>query len=85
MPQKKPTIVDIAREAGVSISTVSRVLNRSMPVADETSKRVLDTIERLQFNPNSAARNLASKRTNTIGLLIPRDQWNILFTHAGRN
>jgi DNA-binding LacI/PurR family transcriptional regulator len=71
MPQKKPTIVDIAREAGVSISTVSRVINRSMPVADETSRRVRDTIDRLQFNPNSAARNLASKRTNTIGLLIP--------------
>ncbi|HMN62680.1 MAG TPA: LacI family DNA-binding transcriptional regulator [Anaerolinea sp.] len=71
MPQKKPTIVDIAREAGVSISTVSRVLNNSMPVADETSRRVRETIDRLQFNPNSAARNLASKRTNTIGLLIP--------------
>ncbi len=71
MVQKKPTIVDIAREAGVSISTVSRVLNRSMPVADETSRRVRDTIDRLQFNPNAAARNLASKRTNTIGLLIP--------------
>lgn len=71
MPRKKPTIIDIAREAGVSISTVSRVLNNSMPVAEETAKRVIKTIRRLEFSPNVAARNLASKRTNTIGLLLP--------------
>ena len=71
MPRKKPTIIDIAREAGVSISTVSRVLNNSMPVAEDTAKRVIDTIRRLEFSPNAAARNLASKRTNTIGLLLP--------------
>ncbi len=71
MARKKPTIIDIAREAGVSISTVSRVLNNSMPVAEETSRRVLETVRRLEFSPNQAARNLASKRTNTIGLLLP--------------
>jgi LacI family transcriptional regulator len=71
VPRKKPTIIDIAREAGVSISTVSRVLNNSMPVAEETAKRVIETIRRLEFSPNVAARNLASKRTNTIGLLLP--------------
>ncbi len=71
MAQKKITIVDIAREAGVSISTVSRVMNNSMPVADETARRVKETIRRHDFTPNPTARNLASKRTNTIGLLLP--------------
>lgn len=68
---KRPTIIDIAREAGVSISTVSRVMNKSMPVAEETARRVREAIERLQFSPNLSARNLAGKRTNTIGLLLP--------------
>lgn len=68
---KKVTIVDVAKEAGVSISTVSRVLNQNTPVAEETAQRVWEVIERLQFNPNAAARKLASKRTNTIGLIVP--------------
>lgn len=71
MAQKKITIIDIAREAGVSISTVSRVINNSMPVADATARRVMETIRRHDFTPNPTARNLASKRTNTIGLLLP--------------
>jgi LacI family transcriptional regulator len=71
MAIKKPTINDIAREAGVSISTVSRVINKSLPVAEDTTRRVEDTIQRLDFKPNLAARNLASKHTNTIGLLLP--------------
>lgn len=68
---KKVTIVDVAKEAGVSISTVSRVINQNTPVAEETAQRVWEVIERLQFNPNAAARKLASKRTNTIGLIVP--------------
>ncbi len=68
---KKVTIIDVAREAGVSISTVSRVINQNTPVAEGTAQRVWEVIERLQFNPNAAARKLASKRTNTIGLIVP--------------
>jgi LacI family transcriptional regulator len=66
-----PTITDIARAAGVSISTVSRVLNHSTPVAEETASRVWEAVKRLEFTPNSAARRLAGKRTNTVGLLLP--------------
>ncbi|MBE0697156.1 MAG: LacI family DNA-binding transcriptional regulator, partial [Anaerolineaceae bacterium] len=66
-----PTIKDIARVAGVSISTVSRVLNGSSPVAEETAARVWSAVKQLDFTPNSAARRLASKHTNTIGLLLP--------------
>jgi LacI family transcriptional regulator len=66
-----PTIKDIARAARVSISTVSRVLNGSTPVAEETATRVWAAVKQLDFTPNSAARRLASKRTNTVGLLLP--------------
>jgi LacI family transcriptional regulator len=66
-----PTIKDIAREAGVSISTVSRVLNQNTPVAEGTAARVWEAIRRLEFTPNSAARRLAGKHTTTIGLQLP--------------
>jgi DNA-binding LacI/PurR family transcriptional regulator len=64
-------ITDIAREAGVSISTVSRVLNQTVPVAPETSERVWLAVTRLAYTPNSAARRLASNQANTIGLVLP--------------
>jgi DNA-binding LacI/PurR family transcriptional regulator len=69
--QKKPTISDIARAAGVSISTVSRVLNANVPVVPETAERVWQAIERLDYTPNAAARHLAGQRANSIGLLLP--------------
>jgi DNA-binding LacI/PurR family transcriptional regulator len=65
-----PTIADVAREARVSISTVSRFLNGSSLVAQETEVRVRDAIQRLGYSPRSAARNLARRRTNTLGMLI---------------
>jgi LacI family transcriptional regulator, galactose operon repressor len=66
-----PTISDVARRAGVSIATVSRVLNRNSPVAEATSKRVLAAIQQLGFVPRAAARGLASHRTHTLGLVLP--------------
>lgn len=65
-----PTIADVAREAGVSISTVSRILNESPLVADETLGKVRGAIQRLGYSPYSAARNLALRRTNTLGVLL---------------
>jgi len=65
-----PTIADVAREAGVSISTVSRILNKSPLVADDTLEKVHEAIQRLGYLPHSAARNLALRHTNTLGLLI---------------
>jgi DNA-binding LacI/PurR family transcriptional regulator len=65
-----PTIADVAREAGVSISTVSRILNESPLVADQTLGKVRDAIQRLGYQPRSAARNLALRRTNTLGVLL---------------
>jgi LacI family transcriptional regulator len=64
------TIADVARLAGVSIATVSRVLNGTTPVHNEKADRVRLAMEELQFVPHHAARVLASKRTNTIGLVL---------------
>ena len=72
MPKNRPpTIADVARHAEVSIATVSRVLNGTTPVQAEKADRVRLAMEELQFVPRHAARVLASKRTNTIGLLLP--------------
>lgn len=70
--QKRATISDVARLAGVSISTVSRVVNANAPVADHTIDRVRAAIETLHYTPSSAARSLAGRRTNTIGLYLPQ-------------
>lgn len=65
------TIYDVAREAGVSMATVSRVLNDTAVVKEETKKKVQDAIARLGYRPNAVARGLASKRTKTIGIIVP--------------
>lgn len=65
------TIQDVAREAGVSITTVSRVINNNYPVKPETRERVQKTIEKLNFNPNILARSLIIRKTNTIGVVVP--------------
>lgn len=71
MPPSRPTIADVAQLAGVSIATVSRVLNGTAPVDTETAERVRSTIADLNYVPHAAARTLASRRTDTIGLLLP--------------
>lgn len=65
------SIKDVAREAGVSIATVSRVLNDIDVVNDETKKKVLDAINKLSYRPNIVARSLKTQRTRTIGIIIP--------------
>lgn len=65
------TINDVASLAGVSIATVSRVINGSTPVSDVTTNKVREAITTLNFTPHSAARTLATKKTNTIGLILP--------------
>ena len=65
------TIKDVAREAGVSVATVSRVLNDSGPVSPETRRRIREVATRLRFAPNSAARSLITARTTTLGVLLP--------------
>jgi len=65
------TIVDVAREAGVSFSTVSRVINNNKHVRPETRERVLNAMMRLGYMVNQQARSLAGGRSQVIGLLVP--------------
>ena len=65
------SIKDVAREAGVSIATVSRVLNDIDVVNEDTKKKVLEAIKKLSYRPNIVARSLKTQRTKTIGILIP--------------
>jgi LacI family transcriptional regulator len=65
------TIRDVARAAGVSVATVSRVLNDSGPVRIETRQRIMDAAQTLHFSPNSTARSLSIRQTHTIGVLLP--------------
>src|SRR3712207_3384388 len=67
----KVTIRDVAREAGVSVATVSRVLNDSGPVSDGARARILEVAGRLRYAPNEAARTLISNRTSTLGVILP--------------
>jgi LacI family transcriptional regulator len=77
------TIYDVANEAGVSMATVSRVVNGNPNVKPSTRKKVLDAIERLGYRPNAVARGLASKKTTTVGVIIP-DIASIFFSELAR-
>jgi len=70
--QKGVTIVDIAREAGVSIKTVSRVINREEGVGPELRARVQDVIETMGYRPNVSARSLSGRRSYLIGVIFLR-------------
>ncbi|HJO93131.1 MAG TPA: LacI family DNA-binding transcriptional regulator [Victivallales bacterium] len=69
----RTTIKDIARIAGVNISTVSRSLHGSILVAEKTRKKILKIAEELDFEFNSSAQNLITKNTNIIGIIYPGD------------
>jgi LacI family transcriptional regulator len=64
------TITDVAERAGVSITTVSHVINETRYVSDELTKRVYEAMRELNYRPNTLARSLRSGRTKTIGLVI---------------
>ena len=66
----QPTIKDVAKLAGVSISTVSRVMNNSKPVSPEARQKVLDAIAKLDFKPNELARSLVMRKSNLVGVIV---------------
>jgi LacI family transcriptional regulator len=70
-PAATPSIYEVARAAGISVATVSRVLNDKGPVRAETRQRVLAAVEQLGYVPHSAARSLSTRRTMSIGVLLP--------------
>jgi LacI family transcriptional regulator len=65
------TIYEVSARAGVSLATVSRVVNSKGRVADKTRQRVLSAIAELDYRPNSIAQSLASSRSNSVGILVP--------------
>jgi LacI family transcriptional regulator len=65
-----PTMADVARCAGVSVATVSHVLNGTRPVLPHTRQAVLDAVEELGYTPNGLARSLVTARTRSIGLAV---------------
>lgn len=69
MPKERVTIQDVAKAAGVSAQTVSRVLNNRPDVSAETRSRIQEIIDNLGYSPNVIARNLSRGRSNTIGVI----------------
>src|SRR5690554_3437270 len=72
-------LVDIAKHVGLSVSTVSRVVNGKDRVSAKTRQRVLDAIKELNYQPNAIARSLRSRSSMTIGIVVP-DLSNNFFT-----
>jgi len=79
----KMTIKDVAAKSGVSISTVSRVLNDHPDVSEDVRRRVMETVRELHYVPNSAARDLVRTQTNAIGVVV-RGAENPFFTRVIR-
>ena len=71
MKKSTITIKDVAKQAGVSISTGSRVINDSKPVTDEVKQKVLDVIKETGYIPNPLARSLVTKKSQLIGVIVP--------------
>jgi DNA-binding LacI/PurR family transcriptional regulator len=80
----KPTIYDIAKLAGVSTATVSKVFNETGKISEETKKKVFEISKELNYQPSMLASALTGKKTFTIGLLIP-DLVNPFFAELARN
>src|SRR5512142_6593 len=64
------TIREVASRAGVSVATVSRYLNRNAPVSEEVANRLEHVMRELRYVPHAAARNLATRKTRAVGLLL---------------
>lgn len=79
--KKNATIVDVARAAGVSVATVSRVVNGNYPVKTETRQRVTRAIEELHYVPNVQARELNTRKSSTIGVVVP-GLYNMFFAEV---
>ena len=67
----KPTLRDVARLSGVSVATVSRIVNGLDGYAEETRLKVMEAIHSLGYKPNAIARGLVNRKTKTIGVLLP--------------
>ena len=71
------TIKDVAREAGVSPSTVSRTLHDSSLISQETKEKIWRAMKKLNYSPNFAAQNLANNTSNIIGVILPPNEESV--------
>ena len=69
-----PSLKDVARLAGVSTSTVSRAINGTIPVSEETRLRVEKAVRDMGYKPNLVAQSLRIKSTRLLGLVVPRSE-----------
>ncbi len=74
---------DVAERAGLSVSTVSHVINNTRAVSDESRQRVMSAMEELDYKPNALARSLRRRKTNTLGMIVP-DSANPFFAEVAR-
>ena len=70
--KKRTTIKEVAQRAGVTIGTVSHVINGTAPISEQTRKKVQEVIKELDYVPNAVAQNMRVKENRTIGVLIPK-------------
>jgi LacI family transcriptional regulator len=83
--QKNATISDVAKLAGISSMTVSRVMNNSPYVKPETRERVQEAIKKLGYHPSSSARALSKNVTDNLGLLVGyRPRFDDFFNYVAR-
>jgi len=74
----KVTIKDVAKEAGVATSTVSRVLSNNPKISEETKDKVNEAIKKLNYRPNAIARSLANNKTKILGVVLPSEADDLL-------
>jgi len=83
MPKQRITMADVAREAGVSLMTVSRAINGKDGISEPTRQRILELIDRMGYRPSEIARSLVTDRTGTVGLVVI-DNSNPFFSEIAR-
>ena len=71
---KRVTIKDVAKAAGVSCATVSRAFSESQEIGKETKKKILEISEKMGYSPSAVARSMVSKKTETVGIIVPSIQ-----------
>ncbi|MVX62774.1 LacI family DNA-binding transcriptional regulator [Clostridium chromiireducens] len=74
----KVTIKEVAKEANVSTSTVSRVISDSSQISEETKEKVREAIKRLKYRPNAIARSLANKKSRILGVVLPSEAHDLI-------
>lgn len=74
----KVTIKEVAKEANVSPSTVSRVISNSSQISEETKEKVREAIKKLKYKPNAIARSLANKKSRILGVVLPNEAQDLI-------